>query len=91
MSKQTTAQSSAEYQRMRAQHPDAIILLRTEDEYTAFGSDAQRAAIAVYGIDPKIACEMSGGITEFSFPTHELDTVLPRLVRAGQRVAICEE
>lgn len=91
MSKQTAAQTSAEYQRLKAQHPDAIILQRTANEYVAFGRDAQQAAIAVYGIDPKIACEMGGGITEYSCPIDALDTVLPRLVRAGNRVAICEE
>ena len=90
MSKQTAAQTSAKYQRLKAQHPDAIILQRTANEYVAFGRDAQQAAIAVYGIDPKIACEMNGGITEYRCPIEELDTVLPRLVRAGKRVAICE-
>lgn len=54
MSKQTAAQTSAKYQRLKAQHPDAIILQRTANEYVAFGRDAQQAAIAVYGGKPRL-------------------------------------
>ena len=78
------------YESMKAKHPDAILLYRSGDFYEAFGEDA-KAVSEVLGITltrrnaKDITAQMAG------FPHHALDSYLPRLVRAGKRVAICDE
>ena len=78
------------YESMKAKHPDAILLYRCGDFYEAFGEDA-KAVSEVLGIiltrtsRKDITAQMAG------FPAHALDSYLPRLVRAGKRVAICDE
>ena len=80
-----------QYQEMKKKHPDAVLLFRVGDFYEIFGKDAVIASeilgITVTrrqtGIDSRI--ELAG------FPHHALDTYLPKLVRAGKRVAICEQ
>ena len=78
------------YEQMKAKHPDSILLFRCGDFYEAYGDDA-RTASDVLGItltrrNAKDCTEQMAG-----FPHHALDTYLPKLVRAGQRVAICDE
>ena len=75
---------------MKAKHPDAILLMRTADFYTAFGDDA-KAVSEVCGLTLTRRSDVQD-ITEFqaAFPAHALDSYLPRLVRAGKRVAICD-
>ena len=78
------------YEQMKAKHPDSILLFRCGDFYEAYGDDA-RTASDVLGITltrtsrKDITAQMAG------FPHHALDTYLPKLVRAGKRVAICDE
>ena len=80
-----------QYQEMKKKHPDAILLFRVGDFYEIFGKDAVTASEILgitltrrqTGIDSRI--ELAG------FPHHALDTYLPKLVRAGKRVAICEQ
>ena len=78
------------YESMKAKHPDAILLYRCGDFYQSFGEDA-KAVSEVLGITltrrnaKDITAQMAG------FPHHALDTYLPKLVRAGKRVAICDE
>ena len=78
------------YESMKAKHPDAVLLFRCGDFYEAFGEDA-KAVSDVLGITltrrnaKDITAQMAG------FPHHALDSYLPRLVRAGKRVAICDE
>ena len=78
------------YESMKAKHPDAILLYRCGDFYEAFGEDA-KAVSDVLGITltrrnaKDITVQMAG------FPHHALDSYLPKLVRAGKRVAICDE
>ena len=77
------------YESMKAKHPDAILLYRCGDFYEAFGEDA-KAVSEVLGITltrrnaKDITAQMAG------FPHHALDSYLPKLVRAGKRVAICD-
>ena len=80
-----------QYREMKKKHPDAILLFRIGDFYEIFGKDAVQAAEVLgitltrrqSGVDSRI--ELAG------FPHHALDTYLPKLVRAGHRVAICEQ
>ena len=80
-----------QYQEMKKKHPDAILMFRVGDFYEIFGKDAIEASEILgitltrrmNGLDNRI--ELAG------FPHHALDTYLPKLVRAGKRVAICEQ
>ncbi|OFX38987.1 MAG: DNA mismatch repair protein MutS, partial [Bacteroidetes bacterium GWA2_40_15] len=72
-------------------HPDAILLFRVGDFYETFGEDAIKAS-EILGITLTRRANGSARFVELAgFPYHALDTYLPRLVRAGQRVAICEQ
>lgn len=80
-----------QYSRIKGQHPDALLLFRVGDFYETFGSDAVKAS-KVLGIT--LTKRNNGGSVEMElagFPHHSLDTYLPRLVRAGLRVAICDQ
>lgn len=76
---------------LKAKHPDAIMLFRCGDFYETYADDAEVAA-ALLGITlTKRANGPQGHIAMAGFPYHALDTYLPRLVRAGKRVAICDQ
>lgn len=75
---------------LRAKHPDAIQLWSLGNKYATYGSDAAKTACAVLNIDYNLAMTMGGGIVEYHFDSHALDSVLPKLVRAGHRVCIYE-
>ncbi len=79
-----------QYAELKAKHPDAVLLFRVGDFYETFGEDAVKTAQALGIILTK---RNNGGvdIELAGFPYHSLDTYLPRLVRAGYRVAICEQ
>lgn len=80
-----------QYAAIKAQHPDAILLFRVGDFYETFGPDAVKAS-EILGITlTKRANGAASFVDLAGFPYHALDTYLPRLVRAGQRVAICEQ
>jgi DNA mismatch repair protein MutS len=80
-----------QYYAVKAKHPDAILLFRVGDFYETFGEDAIRAS-EILGITLTKRANGSASSVELAgFPYHALDTYLPRLVRAGQRVAICEQ
>lgn len=80
-----------QYYAIKTKHPDAILLFRVGDFYETFGEDAIRTA-DILGITLTRRANGSGTFVELAgFPYHALDTYLPRLVRAGQRVAICEQ
>ena len=80
-----------QYMAVKAKHPDAVLLFRVGDFYETFGEDAIRAS-EILGI---VLTRRANGAASFvelaGFPFHALDTYLPKLVRAGQRVAICEQ
>lgn len=80
-----------QYYSVKSKHPDAILLFRVGDFYETFGTDAIRAS-EILGITLTRRANGSASFVELAgFPYHALDTYLPRLVRAGQRVAICEQ
>jgi DNA mismatch repair protein MutS len=80
-----------QYYAVKAKHPDAILLFRVGDFYETFGEDAIRAS-EILGITLTRRANGSASFVELAgFPYHALDTYLPKLVRAGQRVAICEQ
>ena len=80
-----------QYLQMKAKHPDAILLFRVGDFYETFSDDAI-AASEILGITLTRRANGSAQSVELAgFPHHALDTYLPRLVRAGKRVAICEQ
>ena len=80
-----------QYNNIKTKHPDAILLFRVGDFYETFGEDAIKAS-EILGITLTRRANGSAQFVELAgFPYHALDTYLPRLVRAGQRVAICEQ
>lgn len=80
-----------QYQMFKSKHPDAILLFRVGDFYETFGQDAIKAS-EILGITLTRRANGSASFVELAgFPYHALDTYLPKLVRAGQRVAICEQ
>ena len=80
-----------QYYNVKAKHPDAILLFRVGDFYETFGEDAIKAS-EILGITLTRRANGAASFVELAgFPYHALDTYLPRLVRAGQRVAICEQ
>ena len=80
-----------QYYDVKSKHPDAILLFRVGDFYETFGEDAIKAS-GILGITLTRRANGAASYVELAgFPYHALDTYLPRLVRAGQRVAICEQ
>ncbi|TAH40883.1 MAG: DNA mismatch repair protein MutS [Bacteroidetes bacterium] len=80
-----------QYYGIKAKYPDAMLLFRVGDFYETFGEDAIRAA-SVLGIVLTRRANGSASFIELAgFPHHSLDTYLPKLVRAGMRVAICDQ
>ena len=80
-----------QYTEMKKRHPDAVLLFRVGDFYECMGEDAVKAS-EILGITlTRRMNGKSGSIELAGFPHHALDTYLPKLVRAGQRVAICEQ
>lgn len=80
-----------QYYSIKAKHPDAILLFRVGDFYETFSEDAIKAS-EILGITLTRRANGSASYVELAgFPYHALDTYLPKLVRAGQRVAICEQ
>tara|TARA_B110000090_G_scaffold66941_1_gene76776 strand:+ start:346 stop:2949 length:2604 start_codon:yes stop_codon:yes gene_type:complete len=75
---------------IKAKHPDALLLFRVGDFYETFGADAIKAS-KILGITLTSRANGSSKIELAGFPHHSIDTYLPRLVRAGQRVAICDQ
>ncbi|MDE7459481.1 MAG: DNA mismatch repair protein MutS [Paramuribaculum sp.] len=80
-----------QYFEMKAKHPDAVLLFRVGDFYETFSEDAITAS-EILGITlTKRANGYASDVELAGFPHHALDTYLPKLVRAGKRVAICEQ
>ncbi|MBP6871505.1 MAG: DNA mismatch repair protein MutS [Bacteroidales bacterium] len=80
-----------QYASIKAKYPDALLLFRVGDFYETFGEDAVKTS-KILGI---VLTRRANGAATFvelaGFPYHALDTYLPKLVRAGQRVAICDQ
>jgi DNA mismatch repair protein MutS len=80
-----------QYNEIKSKYPDALLLFRVGDFYETFGEDAVKTA-GILGI---VLTRRANGAAAFielaGFPHHALDTYLPKLVRAGHRVAICDQ
>ena len=80
-----------QYYSIKAIHHDAILLFRVGDFYETFGTDAIKAS-GILGITLTRRANGTASFVELAgFPHHSIDTYLPKLVRAGERVAICEQ
>lgn len=80
-----------QYNAIKAKHPGALLLFRVGDFYETFGEDAIRASKILDIVLTKRANGSASHIELAGFPHHSLDTYLPKLVRAGNRVAICDQ
>ena len=80
-----------QYNAIKAKHPGALLLFRVGDFYETFGEDAIKASKVLDIVLTKRANGAASHIELAGFPHHSLDTYLPKLVRAGNRVAICDQ
>lgn len=80
-----------QYFEIKAKHPDAILLFRVGDFYEMYGDDAVVGAEILGIVQTKRANGVGQSVEMAGFPHHALDTYLPKLVRAGKRVAICDQ
>ena len=80
-----------QYFDLKAKHPDAVMLFRCGDFYETYSEDAVTAS-EILGITLTKRANGQGKTVEMAgFPHHALDTYLPKLIRAGRRVAICDQ
>lgn len=80
-----------QYNQIKAKHPTALLLFRVGDFYETFGDDAIKASQILGIVLTKRKNGSASHIELAGFPHHSLETYLPKLVRAGQRVAICDQ
>ena len=80
-----------QYNAIKVKHPGALLLFRVGDFYETFGEDAVKASKILDIVLTKRANGAASHIELAGFPYHSLDTYLPKLVRAGERVAICDQ
>ncbi|HEY0666698.1 MAG TPA: DNA mismatch repair protein MutS [Sphingobacteriaceae bacterium] len=93
MSKAATKETPLmnQYNTIKVKYPGALLLFRVGDFYETFGEDAVKASKILGIVLTKRANGSASHIELAGFPHHSLDTYLPKLVRAGQRVAICDQ
>jgi len=80
-----------QYNKIKAKHPGALLLFRVGDFYETFGEDAVKAAKILGIILTKRKNGAASHIELAGFPHHSLEVYLPKLVRAGERVAVCDQ
>ena len=80
-----------QYDEIKTKHPEAMLLFRVGDFYETFGSDAEKAAKTLDIILTKRSNGSASEVALAGFPHHALQTYLPKLVKAGHRVAIVEQ
>jgi len=80
-----------QYNRIKEKHPDTILLFRVGDFYETFGQDAVIAARVLNIILAKRGSGSASEIELAGFPYHSLDNYLPKLVRSGLKVAVCDQ
>ena len=76
---------------VKAEHPEAVLLFRCGDFYETYGDDALTASKVLGIVLTKRSSATLGAIPMAGFPYHSLETYLPRLVRAGYKVAVCDQ
>lgn len=93
MAKQKTSETPLmkQHNAIKAKHPDALLLFRVGDFYETFGQDAITTSEVLGIVLTKRKNGAAAYIELAGFPHHSLDTYLPKLVRAGHRVAICDQ
>ncbi|MBP5413376.1 MAG: DNA mismatch repair protein MutS [Bacteroidales bacterium] len=80
-----------QYNAFKAQYPDALLLFRVGDFYETFGEDAVKASKILGIVLTKRSNGAAADMDLAGFPHHAIDTYLPKLVRAGYKVAICDQ
>ena len=80
-----------QYNQIKGKYPDALLLFRVGDFYETFGQDAVKASKILGIILTKRGAGSSSETELAGFPHHSLQTYLPKLVKAGERVAICDQ
>ncbi len=80
-----------QYYGIKSRHPDALLLFRVGDFYETFGADAVKTSEILGIVLTRRANGAASYVELAGFPHHALETYLPKLVRAGQRVAICDQ
>ena len=89
-SKQAMSALQKQWRDLKDKHPDALLLFRLGDFYEMYNQDAQKGA-DILGITLTKRTNGKGKTVEMAgFPYHALDTYLPKLIREGERVAICD-
>ncbi len=91
MAAKTETPLSKQYNAIKAKYPGALLLFRVGDFYETFGEDAVTASKILDIVLTKRGSGSSSETELAGFPHHSLDTYLPKLVRAGHRVAICDQ
>lgn len=91
MSKIVETPLMKQYFDIKSKHPDAILLFRVGDFYEMYGEDAVAGSEILGIVQTKRANGAAQHVEMAGFPHHALDTYLPKLVRAGRRVAICDQ
>lgn len=89
--KETETPLMKQYNAIKAKYPGALLLFRVGDFYETFGEDAIKASKILDIVLTKRSNGAASHIALAGFPHHSLDTYLPKLVRAGNRVAICDQ
>ena len=80
-----------QYYSFKAKYPDAMLLFRVGDFYETYGEDAVKSSEILGIVLTKRSSAIADSVELAGFPHHALDTYLPKLVRAGERVAICDQ
>ena len=80
-----------QYFSVKAQYPDALLLFRVGDFYETFGEDARIASKVLGIVLTKRANGYASSVDLAGFPHHAIDTYLPKLVKGGYKVAVCDQ
>ena len=89
--KPTETPMMRQYFAVKAEHPEAVLLFRCGDFYETYGEDALTASKVLGIVLTKRSSATPGAIPMAGFPHHSLETYLPRLVRSGYKVAVCDQ
>ena len=89
--KPTETPMMKQYFAVKAEHPEAVLLFRCGDFYETYGEDTLTASKVLGIVLTKRSSTAPGAIPMAGFPHHSLETYLPRLVRAGYKVAVCDQ